>query len=484
MSLKFLKKAPQAKVGVDGRRYRSKSESRRMRPRQQAGRSRAFWVLLVFLVLVFLMGGSSRKEIPTLILLRPISVLVAFYAMATTSLAQWRMYRAPIVMLAAIVALVTAHLVPLPPAIWHGLAGRDIILDIQRLAGQPDIWLPLSMVPGATLNALYALFTPIAVFFLAIQLSDRDNFWLLVALTALGLLSGLVGILQAAGINIRLYTIMSDTPPGLLANRNHQAALLAMLFPMLALIASVGERYELDRHLLRLIAVALAIALIPLVLVTGSRMGLVVTALAIVLVAALRLELLPPGLLARSGKGKWIAAGALALLVALFGLALSTSTRNVAVSRLSLVDEDLRYSVWEQVWALLPSYFPWGSGIGSYVEVYQIHEPANLLITSYSNHAHNDWLEVIMTAGVPGLVLLAIAVIMFATAAWRSAGTRGTQGKFNRLGLLMILVLAIASIADYPLRTPIMAAVFAVATMWSCRPNHALREVEGREANV
>lgn len=481
--MNILKRSNRGRTGADGRRYRSKTESRAMRPDRTGRRSRSFWLLLIFLVLVFLMGGSSRKEIPLLVVLRPLSVLMAFYAIATTTAEQWRTYRAPLIMVGAIVTLVILHLVPLPPAIWQGLGGREIVADVQKLAQQPDIWLPLSMVPDATWNALYSLFTPIAVFFLAIQLDERDSFWLLVALTGLGLLSALVGVLQGAGINVRLYSIMSDTPPGLFANRNHQGAMLAMLFPMLATIAGLGDRFGLDRQFVRVLAAAMAVALLPLVLITGSRMGLAVCLVSIVLIPALRLDLLPRNVLGGS-RTRWLAGGAVGGIIGLIGLAGALTSRNAAVARLSLADEDLRYSVWQQVWAFMPDYFPWGSGIGSYVEVYQVHEPAELLISSYSNHAHNDWLEVLMTGGWPALVLLAAAVAMYIVAAWRSAATRGVGAKFNRLGLLMVLVLAIASAVDYPLRTPIMAAVFAVATVWSCRPNQAIREFKGKEANV
>lgn len=485
MTYSFRKQAPKTKIGADGRRYRSKSQSRARVPQRGIRRSRQFWILLAFLVFVFLVGGSSRKEIPTLLFLRPVSVLLAFYAIATSTAEQWRTYRAPLVMIGAIVTLVIAHLIPLPPALWHSLAGRDIILDVERLAGQPDIWLPLSMVPIGAWNAFFALFAPIAVFFLAIQLDDRDTFWLLVAVAGLALLSGLVGVMQAAGIDIQLYAIMSDTPPGLLANRNHQAALLALLFPMLAYIAATGERFGLDGGFLRILAAALALAVIPLVFVTGSRMGLVVCGVAILGIATMRADLLPAHWL-KGGSRRWLvlAGGAAAAIAGIVAIGFTMSSRNVAVDRLSMVNEDLRYSVWENVLAFLPGYLPWGSGVGSYAEVYQIHEPNALLSASYSNHAHNDWLEVVMTAGLPGGVLLIAAVVMFAVAVWRCRAINGKPNRLNRLGLIMVLVLAIASGVDYPLRTPIMAAVFALATVWCCRPNHAFREVKGKEANV
>ncbi|WP_288017624.1 O-antigen ligase family protein [Blastomonas sp.] len=471
-------------MALSTRRSTHKSrKDAKVKLQSRSGRSRAFWILLAFLVILLLTGGSARKDVPALIALRPISVLLAFYAMATATLDQWRHYRAQIAVMAAVVLLVLVHLVPLPPAVWQALPGRSILLDTQSLAGQPDIWFPLTMVPEGGLNALYSLFTPIAVFFLAIQLSDNDNFWLLVALIGLALLTALVGVAQAGGVSFSLYSIHSEMA-GLFANRNHQAALLALLFPMLGLFASVGERFGFNRGVIRIMAATLALAIVLLVLVTGSRMGLVACVVAIASMAFIRLDLVPDALKRRKISGKLVLGVGVVGLVGLIGLVAAMTSRNVAVARLAEGGDDLRFSVWPKVWSMLPDYLPWGSGIGSYVEVYQIHEPSELLISSYSNHVHNDWLEIALTAGIPGLVLLAITVVMFVLAALRSYEVRGLQGKFNRLGLIMILVLAIASTVDYPLRTPIMAAVFAVATMWSCRPNHTVREVKGREANV
>jgi O-antigen ligase len=105
--------------------------------------------------------------------------------------------------------------------------------------------------------------------------------------------------------------------------------------------------------------------------------------------------------------------------------------------------------------------------VGSYVEAYQVLEPDNLLRPTFSNHAHNEVLEILFTAGIPGAVLILLALAFLAAAVWRGLRTAGEAALFKRLGILVIILLAIASISDYPVRTPILSAVFVLAAIWA-----------------
>jgi O-antigen ligase len=118
----------------------------------------------------------------------------------------------------------------------------------------------------------------------------------------------------------------------------------------------------------------------------------------------------------------------------------------------------------------IPQYMPWGSGIGSFVPIYQIHEPPTLLIPGYFNQAHNDWIDIALTSGIPGAVLALAALIMFALGAKSALAARGVAGHLRKCGIIVILVLAFASLSDYPLRTPILSALFAIAAVWAWSP--------------
>jgi O-antigen ligase len=201
---------------------------------------------------------------------------------------------------------------------------------------------------------------------------------------------------------------------------------------------------------------------VPLVLVTGSRTGLLVAGASLVLVFAF--SLLP---IKRLSVRPWVRYSvAFASVGALVGATIWAS-RDVAFMRLENQTEDLRWPVWQSIIDMLPHYLPWGTGVGSYVEAYQVLEPDNLLRPTFSNHAHNEMLEIVFTAGIPGAALALLAVVFLAAAVWRGLRAAGDAALFKRLGIVAIILLAIASISDYPVRTPILSAVFVLAAIWA-----------------
>ena len=434
-----------------------------------------FWCLVLFLVIVFTTGGGSRADIQSLVVLRPVAVVFLCIGLWGLRLPHIREYRFLFGMAAAILMLSAVHLVPLPPSVWSTFPGREIVSEVDRLAELGDVWRPISLVPSASWNSFFALIVPLAVLVLAAQIQREQRFQLLAVLIALGILSGFLGLLQSIGPGegpLYLYRITNNgSAVGLFSNRNHQAVFLALLFPMLAVFASSGIRTVEQAKLYGWLAIAAGTILIPLLLVTGSRAGLLAGLLG--LGFALALYRRPKVNQPRKRKAKprfdpRLLLGALGAIV--LGGITFLMARAQAVDRLSADDEadELRFKIWGPIAEMAEKYFPVGSGAGSFVEVYQISEPDNLLKVNYVNHAHNDWLEIYLTLGLPGLLLLAVAGVAFLIAAWRYArsSVRDRRTSYGRLGAVVILLLALASIADYPLRVPSLACVFVVACVW------------------
>ena len=441
--------------------------------------NRPFFLLVLYLVLVFLTGGGARADIQSLIILRPISVIVCGFALWTITRDQVKKYQLLFLSFAAVIALVAIQLVPLPPALWSALPGREIMVEVDKAAGLGPRWRPISMVPSATWNGFYALFVPLAVLLLGAQLSREQRFQLLPVLLAIGLLSGFLGLLQAIGDpqgGLYLYRVTNNgSAVGLFSNRNHQAVLLATMFPMLAAYASTGTGTEERAKFRRWIAIAVAAGLVPLLLVTGSRAGLLVGALG--LAAAARLYSKP---IATARQKRKTPKFDLRIPIAAFGAlclgALSVvMSRAEALQRLAAPDqvEEQRLHVWGPIAAMAWKYFPVGSGIGSFVEVYQIDEPRRLLTQTYLNHAHNDWLELWFTAGVPGILILlwmALAIGARASTILQTSLEKTRGVLFARLGIIVLALCSFASIGDYPLRTPSLSCVFVIACLWLCGP--------------
>jgi O-antigen ligase len=424
-----------------------------------------WWIAASFVLFAMLLGGGSRADVLSNIWLRPVAVLVGAYALYTCRWDDLRAHPYVVGLAAATVALTAIHLVPLPPSVWRALPGREIIAQVDAATGLGPAWRPLAMVPTGTWNALYSLSIPLAVFFLLLPMGKEELLRMLNVFIVALALTAATGFLQATGGLGELYDIANPNA-GLFANRNHQAVVLACLFPMLAVFASLSGSATNQSRFRLLASLGGAVAIVPLLLVTGSRAGIAAALLAVVSIPLIvRVDF--RGLLTR----KALAAGVGAVaLIGLIAWVATASGRNLALLRFTELDatEDLRYPVWNITWNLVQKYFPFGSGVGSFPEVFQIDEPAALLIPQYWNHAHNDWLESALVGGLPAVILLLLALGGYCAAAYRafiSGALRGRRRVLAKLGCIIIAILGLASVFDYPLRAPAVACLFVFATI-------------------
>ena len=433
-------------------------------------------ILLIFAVLVFLMGGGARGDIQSLIVLRPLAMAFLVYAVLALGKDRFVANRSIVLVAAAWVGLALIHLIPLPPQVWHALPNRGLAVTIDGMVGLEALWRPLSIVPSRTLNALLSLGVPLASLLIALNI-DRDKALPLVALlTIAALASAVVGLLQVIGGNgnaFYLYRVTNDgSAVGLFANRNHNAMLLAM-GP--AFIATCAALFPVAREAMRgreWLAAAMAILLIPFILVTQSRAGIL---LGLVGLVAAWWVYIPPLESAQRRRqtsliDPRIIAGTIATL-ALVGTTFYFTSGNAIerVGRSDTTTEELRLQIWGPTASTALDYLPFGSGIGTFVEAYQVTEPADALRQQYINHAHNDLLEVLLTGGLPAIVLIAIAAFIILKRGFGFLKARNSSRQemvIRRLGATILLILLLGSAYDYPLRTPTLAMVFALGVVF------------------
>lgn len=454
--------------------------------------SGVFWALSLLLAACFVLGGSARGEVASLMVLRPLAILLLGFGLWRLKFVQAEAHWFLFAMALVILALPALQLIPMPPALWSQLPGRDLVMEIDHAAGLGNVWRPLSLTPAATWNALYAALVPFAVLVLGVQLDSEERLRLLPLVLTLCGLSALLGLMQTLGDpNGPFYfynTTNNGYAVGLFANRNHQALLLAMMLPMLAVLAHGGGPSWGARQLAVLVS---GLLLLPLILITGSRSGMIAAAVALLAIPLI----LGPGQKAaqelpdKAGRSlKFPFAGRFGLILLGVGLVLLTIWlgRGLAWDRLLTSEhaDDARFKNLPTLMSMILTYFPFGSGMGSFERIYQVHEPDVLLSPVYMNHAHNDWLEPLLTGGAAAAVLLIIAVIGFLLKSWRvffplrAASSRSV--KYARLGLVILLLAGLASISDYPLRVPSLASLFTVAVLWAgCAlpKSHPLRAV-------
>lgn len=423
-----------------------------------------------------LLGGASRENALPVAILELLSLPVAM-------IAGWRLVGAhgvrslgaPLVILAAVVLLPILQLVPLPFATWAGLPGRRELAGALRQAGAAPSSLPLSLTPDLTWRSLLALIPPIAVFLSAVQMSARARRRAVEVVLLVVLVSIVLGLLQVAtGADspLRLYErTNAESAVGFFANRNHQASLLVVSIPLAAAWASAqGDKP------IRWLAIALTVLAIAGVGVARSRAGIVLVAPALL---GAMLLILQGSRRKPERRRLGLAFGAIAAV----GVALTAVLWGAAITQRfeDRSESDLRLDVLPSVLSLAENYAPLGSGIGSFDPAYRVIEPVETMDTPYLNHAHNEYAETWVEAGVAGAIVIVAFLVWILIAAvriWMSP--EGSSGGYARAATLMVLLFAIHSLVDYPLRTLALAALFAFACALVAAPTPLARALPTR----
>jgi O-antigen ligase len=433
----------------------------------QSRRARLIAFLTLF-ALIALFGGASRADVASLVVLRPLAILLGGYALLVMPQGQLRDFRALLAVVAAAFVAVGWQLIPLPPTIWSSLPMREPVVALDGIL-DVHVWRPAALSPDGAWNALFSLFVPSAALLSYIALDPQDRPALLPAVCCFALFSALLGIMQVLGDPngvLFFYAITNDgLPVGLFSNRNHHAILLVCAMPILGLWAS--RRADRAKWILPATLAAEAV-LLTVVLLTGSRAGLITAVIAIVAtvwVMAFRQKAVPvPGAKPLPWRGPRLLA-AIGAAIAVVVASLLVFGRALAVQRLLATDPEteIRVTAFPEVMDMLRETWLVGVGPGSFPAAFAIVEPVAMLGPNYLNHAHNDWLELPVELGIPGLVVLAWSIGLVLLYARRLIGARRVTRGERAAVLAPPAIFAAASLGDYPLRTPSLAVV---ALLW------------------
>ena len=425
-----------------------------------------FWLLTSLLIILWIAGGASRADV----IGQPV---VRFFAWALliaaiVGLREWKPVRplAPLVFLLAAIAVCILQLLPLPPELWTALPGRQIIAEAAVVLDQPQPWRPISISPSGTMNALSALVIPFITYLLLSQLPSSRDWRLVTVIVALAGSGVGIGLVQASGVGFDnpFLNDMAGMVSGNFANRNHFALFIAIICLILPAWALHGNKLNRIRLGAALILVPLSILLS---LATGSRAGIVLTALALpigMLVVRAKLRKL-----LSSYPRNWILGLALLGVLGVVGLVVLSVTLDRAEAVNRAIDlrsvEDLRVQSLPILWDMIIRYFPFGAGFGTFDPAFRIEEPMEFLQPAYFNHAHNDFLEVAIDGGIFGIALLCAAFFWWALRSFR-VWLREPDNRLGQIGSALILLVAIGSAVDYPARTPIIMALIMIAAGW------------------
>lgn len=421
-------------------------------------------LLFAFMTVLWLSGGASRGDVAGQAVVRAAAWLTLMLGVMVFAKLNVRGSRAVALLMLAVVAIPLFQLVPLPPSIWSRL-------PIGELYSEPvlddRVWRPLAMSPGATLNALSSLIVPMTTLFLMTGLAQEDRHRIVHVLLVMVVLSVLTGLLQLSGGGFfnPLINYPAGSVSGTFANRNHFALLLAigcMIVPLWALTRREQAGWRLP------VAIALTVLVALTLLASGSRAGMLLGALALILAPLIAREQVVR-LFRRLPRWALPAAIGAVAIAAIAIIAISFySGRAYSIDRMvsADIDGDMRNLGLPAVIEIAKAYFPFGVGVGGFDAAFRIVEPTEILQIYYFNHAHNDWLELVLESGVFGMAVAGAAIMWWGAASfkvWRRSRPICQATVNGRFGSATLFLIMLASIVDYPARTPLIMAIAVIA---------------------
>jgi O-antigen ligase len=365
---------------------------------------------------------------------------------------------------AAAFAFPLLQLTPLPHALWSELPGRQFLTTSFDTAGVNPSRMPITLSSAATLNSFLAMIPAFALFLATLTLSAGDRRKLVVVLLGLGLCSVVLGLAQnSQGPESSFYFLKDSnfgTAVGFFANRNHFAALLFCCMPFV----SAWTIWLVRSGTINGFAAALGSIFIYGILilglaVAGSRAGIILAMLA--MLSAVFLAWGRSSSKASSVASKTvILAGIIGMMVivefGLIGIMRFIEQDAIDQKRLEIAGTSLR---------IASDMAPMGSGLGTFVPIYEMYETPQTLSAGLVNYAHNDWLQLWLEGGVGAAVLFGLFSLWYLARTfhvWRWGGN-SLDDLMPRAATLVVALLLLHSFVDYPLRSTALMCVFALA---------------------
>lgn len=412
--------------------------------------------LPVLLALCLLLGGASNGGFEANFLLQVLAVIVAVLAASTSqSSARANCDRYICWLVLLWLAIVGIQFVPMPPSIWGALPGRTLIATENASLGAPAQWgfITLSLY-GSLASLTWALPAVCLAFALSVSESceERALAMAIVGCTILAIGVGLAQILGASDSAAYLYDITNrGLMVGFFANANHMATLLLVALPFLtALIRPETDRKpDKDSELVVLWIVLTGFIFLAILLVgslTGYALALPVFAMCCVMMFPAARRLL-----------RYVFMSAVLAGVAV--IAFANEGGNVFDEE-SALSQGGRQQIFGLTLQAAADFFPVGSGLGTFHDIFDDYEARDAVSNVYVNHAHSDYLEILLELGLAG----AIGILLFlAWWAWKVRAVVLTAGNdyMAQAAAIASGVVLVHSLWDYPLRTAALSAIFA-----------------------
>jgi O-antigen ligase/tetratricopeptide (TPR) repeat protein len=492
------------------------SEAKPDHPDETGSQRWARWLLNVvdvalagcIFVVPLLLGGRSAVGHFGLTIFAATAASVWWLRQSLLPRQYWRRSAAHLLLFAAI-ALVVLQLAPLPGSWTSQLSPKTAELlplwNEDASAGLGD-WNQVTLTPAESRSGLVLLLAYGLVFWVSVQrirsMEDVERLLRWTAYSAVGMgLFGLIQYFTSNGMFFWVYqhpfAMTDDGVKGAFTNRNHFAHFLALgIGPVIWWVQDGMRRHGIGSdQFLRMKGMRNRAANLD----TGLRVaGLVVVFLAI-LMSASRGGAIAAGLAAlvsvavcyRAGavRGRFaLGLTAVALLLGGFLLvgnedSMGGRLEEMASGSIDQIDNgEGRRNIWRTTIAAIPDFGWFGSGVGSFREVYPIYMQHRDGHTIYT-HAENGYLQVTLEAGYLGLALVLLAILIGTF--WTGRGLmRATSSRvFVAVGAVTAAMLAsvVHSGVDFVWYAPGCLVLALILAACACRINQFTHDEQRRQ---
>jgi len=403
-------------------------------PEAGAGARSRCNVLGVCLLTCLLLGGATQRGLlidavlQTMVIAGSTYVLLGGIASGAT--------RRGAILLALVLAAGAMQVLPLPVSLLELSRPAELLPFAGGSSTQPIEAAPISLSVSRTVEAVIFALVPILFFTAASNLPQRGPSGLL-PFFVIGLICNLIaaGLQYSFSNNATLDNILGySVMVGMFANVNHFSTLVFSSLPLIIYIGFFQGRPAFVSMLLMLIFVVL--------LAAGSRAGILLG----FGVAAISI-----GALMWRGR-----VGTVAMITLLAGFIIYGYGALIRVGARQLDPDFGRWEFAVTTWRAIRDNWIWGAGFGTFDLIYPFYEDTNMVHVLYVNHAHNDFLELLLEGGVAAATILCIYLAALAMRTFQVANR-----PLQRMVLLSIVVVLLHSLFDYPLRTLAIAMTFA-----------------------
>lgn len=370
--------------------------------------------------------------------------------------------------LLALLAFMGMQLVPLPIPIIKLISPATLAIyqPIIDLPGGPQ-FIPITINTKATFNELCRFTTYAFFYILTIQLTSSYKLLrrtLYVILSLAGCIA-FFAIIQKFTSPDKIYWFrqapLTSNPVGPWVYRNHYAGFMEMLIPFgLAMFLKYRPRFKYSLSLREKIFSVLTLptanrhilfgfasfVMATSVIVSLSRGGIISTTLSILCFLLIL------------NRKRQIGGNTLPILFCIIGVILLSSWIGwepviERFNRMTNADNaffDGRFLIWQDTLPIIKDYWLLGSGFGTFIHIFPLYRNA-LQPGTIIDHAHNDYIELITSGGIIGVLLVGWFLAVLILQATRQLQRRRDPGAklLGYAALCSMLALAFHSVTDF-----------------------------------